>query len=198
MAGFRGRRHIAHRLVFGAGVVLGDDHQHRGQDQADHCRQIDFHRSAGTAKRIVGNHPGGNRIEGDQSEHACDDQAAIERAHDLLARLGLHEGAADNRRDDRETAQNQRIGCRGHRCVGEQECAQQHRGDQGHRIGLEKVGGHAGAVADVVTNVVGNHRRVARVVLGNPGFDLAHQVGADVSTLGEDATAESGEDRDQR
>ena len=40
--------------------------------------------------------------------------------------------------------------------------------------------------------------RVARIVLGNAGFDLADQVGADVGALGEDAAAETGEDRDQR
>ena len=39
---------------------------------------------------------------------------------------------------------------------------------------------------------------VARIVLGDAGFDLADQVGADIGALGEDAAAESGEDRDQR
>jgi len=39
---------------------------------------------------------------------------------------------------------------------------------------------------------------VARVVLRDPRLDLADEVGADVGGLGEDATAESGEDRDQR
>jgi hypothetical protein len=40
--------------------------------------------------------------------------------------------------------------------------------------------------------------RVAGIVLGNAGLDLADQVGADVGALGEDAAAETGEDRDQR
>ena len=65
-------------------------------------------------------------------------------------------------------------------------------------IGFEQVRGHSGAVADIVADVVGDHRRVARIVLGNPGFDLADQVGADVGGLGEDAAAETGEDRHQR
>ena len=82
--------------------------------------------------------------------------------------------------------------------VGGHQAAEQHRRDDGDRVGLEQVGGHAGAVADVVADVVGDHRRVARVVLGNAGFDLAHQVGADVGALGEDAAAQSREDRDQR
>ena len=65
-------------------------------------------------------------------------------------------------------------------------------------IGLEQVGRHAGAVADVVADVVGDGRRVARIVFRNAGLDLADHVAADVRTLGEDAAAETGEDRDQR
>ena len=82
--------------------------------------------------------------------------------------------------------------------AGEEDRRQQHGGDDGHRVGLEQVGGHAGAVADVVADVVGDHGRVAGIVLGNAGLDLAHQVGADVGALGEDAAAETREDRDQR
>ena len=66
------------------------------------------------------------------------------------------------------------------------------------RVGLEQVGGHAGAVADVVAHVVGDDGGVAGVVLGDAGLDLAHQVGAHVGALGEDAAAEPGEDGDQR
>ena len=79
----------------------------------------------------------------------------------------------------------------------EEETADQHGGDHGHGEGLEQVRRHAGAVADVVADVIGDHRRVARIVLGNAGFDFADQVGADVGALGEDAAAESREDRDQ-
>ena len=78
------------------------------------------------------------------------------------------------------------------------QAAEQHRGDQRDGVGLEQVRGHAGAVADVVADVVGDDGRVARVVLGDAGFDLADEVGADVRTLREDAAAESREDRDQR
>ena len=82
--------------------------------------------------------------------------------------------------------------------AGEEDGRQQHGGDDRHGVGLEQVGGHAGAVADVVAHVVGDHGRVAGVILGDAGFDLAHQVGADVGALGEDAAAETGEDGDQR
>ncbi len=68
--------------------------------------------------------------------------------------------------------------------------AQDQGRDQRHRVRLEQVGGHAGAVADVVTDVVGDGRRVAGVVLGDALLDLADQVGADVGRLGEDAAAD--------
>ena len=75
---------------------------------------------------------------------------------------------------------------------------EQHHGDCGDRVGLEEVGRHAGAVADVVADVVGDHGRVARIVLGDARLDLPDEVGADVGRLREDAAAEAREDRDQR
>ena len=82
--------------------------------------------------------------------------------------------------------------------AGREGRAEQHHGDGRDGIRLEEVGGHAGAVADVVTHVVGDHGRVPRVVLGDPSLDLADEVGADVRGLREDAAAETREDRDER
>ena len=97
-------------------------------------------------------------------------------------------------RADAEGQEHQRVAQR----RGEEDRRQQHGGDDGDDVGLEQVGRHAGAVADIVADVVGDHRRVAGVVLGNAGLDLADQVGADVGALGEDAAAQPGEDGDQR
>ncbi len=80
----------------------------------------------------------------------------------------------------------------------EEDRGQHHGGDRRHRIGLEQVGRHAGAVADIVADIVGDGGGIARIVLRNAGLDLADQVAADVGALGEDAAAEPGEDRDQR
>ena len=76
--------------------------------------------------------------------------------------------------------------------------AEDDRRDQRHLVRLEQVGRHTGAVTDVVTDVVGDRRRVARVVFGDTGFDLADEVGADVGRLREDAAADSQEQREQR
>ena len=80
----------------------------------------------------------------------------------------------------------------------EPERADQHDGDSRDRVGLEEVGRHPRAVADVVSDVVGDHGRVARVVLGDARLDLADEVGPDVGRLRIDAAAETREDRDQR
>jgi hypothetical protein len=60
-------------------------------------------------------------------------------------------------------------------------------------MAMEAIMAHAGHIADVVTDIVGDDTRIAWVVLRDPGLDLAHQIGADVGTLGEDAAADTGE-----
>jgi hypothetical protein len=71
------------------------------------------------------------------------------------------------------------------------------RRDDRADVRLEDVGAEAGDVADVVTDVVGDRGRVARVILGDAGLDLAHQVGADVGGLGVDAATHAREERDR-
>src|SRR4029077_20759941 len=81
--------------------------------------------------------------------------------------------------------------------VAEAGIAQDHGCDDGDLVALEDVGGHAGTVADVVADIVGDGGGVARVVLGDAGLDLADQVGADVGRLGIDAAADSHEQGQQ-
>ena len=198
VAGGGGLRDVAHRAVFGRGVVLGDDHHGGGQREADQGGVIQVERGNQRAvdHHALTHHRGGDRVERDSGKAAGDDQAAIQRVHDLAAFARLDEVGADDGGDDGEAAEYQRVDDRFRR-TGDQQAAQQHGGDDGDRVGLEQVGGHAGAVADVVTDVVGNHGGVARVVFRDAGFDLADQVGANVGAFGKDAAAESGEDGDQ-
>jgi hypothetical protein len=122
-------------------------------------------------------------------------QALVQRRHHVLhARGGFDKGAANDGGDDGHAAEHQRVEHRLHGCRGDHQRAQHHGGDQRHRVGLEQVGGHAGAVAHVVAHVVGDHGGVARIILWNAGLDLAHQISPDVCALGEDATAQSSED----
>jgi hypothetical protein len=50
----------------------------------------------------------------------------------------------------------------------------------------------------IVAHVVGDGRRVARVVFGNPRLDLPDQVGSHVGRLGVDPAADTSEQRDGR
>ena len=76
--------------------------------------------------------------------------------------------------------------------------AQDQRSHQRDLVGLEQVGRHPGAVADVVTHVVGDRRGVPRVVFGDALLHLADQVRADVGRLREDAAAHPHEHREER
>ncbi len=193
MAGFAGLGDVAHRAVFGRGVVLGDHHHGSGQDDAHQTRapEVD-RRDTGVAHQPASDEP-----ERHQAQHGSDDQSLVQRGHDLAGARVAHKIRADNRGDHRDAAQRQRVSSSIGAVARQGECTQQHGGDHCHCIGFEQVGSHAGAVADVVANVVSDHRRVARVILGNAGLDLAHKVGAHIRALGEDATTQTRKDRDQ-
>jgi hypothetical protein len=74
--------------------------------------------------------------------------------------------------------------------------AEHHGGQHGGHVAAEEVGAHAGHIAHVVAHVVGDGGGVARVILGDAGFHLAHEIGAHIGGLGVDATAHTGEERD--
>ena len=141
-----------------------------------------------------------HRPKQDQREHAGRDHALVERAHDRLALAETHEIRADDRGDDADGADGERVEHHLHDAIaaGEVDGGEHHGGDHRHHIGLEQIGRHAGAVADIVADVVGDGGRVARIVLGDAGFDLADEIAADIGALGEDAAAEPGEDGDER
>jgi hypothetical protein len=142
----------------------------------------------------------GHREQRDEREKGGGNEALVEGAHDGVRRPELDEEGAGDGGQHAGSADGQRIEHGGQLEVGggEHDGAEHHGGDHRHDIGLEQVGRHAGAVADIVADVVGDGGRIARIVLGDPGLDLAHHVAADVGALGEDAAAETGEDGDER
>ena len=145
--------------------------------------------------------PVGYRPQGNGGQSGGYDEAFVHRTHDVLGGAQLDEEGTDHRGDDAGAANNQRIQ---HHLAGqygiarEEDRGQDHSGHDGHRIGLEQISRHAGAVANIVAHVIGDGGGVAGVILGDAGLDLAHQITADIGALGEDATAKTGEDGDQR
>ncbi len=144
---------------------------------------------------------GDQRYAGER-EHAGDDEALVERAHDRLARAESDEERADDGRNDADAADGKGISHHPEERVGaggaKKDRRQHHGSDRRHGVGLEQVGRHPGAVTDIIAYIVGDGRGIARIILGNAGLDLADEVAAHVRPLGEDAAAETREDRDQR
>ena len=138
--------------------------------------------------------PRGERA-GDRRDERRDVERAVDRRQSALAGARLGDVDADDRGEGTDGRHDERE----HEAVlAERDRAQDQRGHQGDGVGLEQVGRHAGAVADVVADVVGDGGGVARVVLGDALLDLADEVGADVSGLGEDAAANTHEHGEQR
>ena len=71
--------------------------------------------------------------------------------------------------------------------------AQDQTGNNGHFVRFEDIGSHTGTVTDVVPHQVSDDGCVAGVVFFHAGFDLTHQVSANVSSFGVDPTTDAHE-----
>ena len=164
-----------------------------------------FHHASGCGR--IEEEPLGGHEETRDRQHRGDVVAAVEGRHRIRVLPRLDEEDADDRGEKPERAGDEReqhhaddARREGHALLLErrrQGGAEDHRADVLGGGGLEEVGAAAGAVADVVADEVGDDGRVARVVLGDAGLDLADEVGADVGGLRVDAAAELGEERDE-
>ena len=82
-------------------------------------------------------------------------------------------------------------------CAADYGIAQYHGCQYGCDVRAEQIGTHTCHVTDVITDVICDGRRIAGVVLRNACFDLSHQVRADVSRLGVDASSNTCEERNR-
>ena len=209
-AGGTGEDHRC-RAGLGAGSDLLDGAVMRGRVElgqaADALRQHEADRNGAEAlptgvAEVVADVDQGDEQRADQRQRAGNGEALVDGLEGVgLALLRLDEEDADDRGDHADRTSGQRedeAECRVGADRVERGDTEDDRGDEGDLVALEQVGCHAGAVADVVADVVGDGGRVARVVLGNAGFDLADEVGADVGCLGEDAAADAQEQGQQR
>ena len=188
MPGAGGAGDHLHRRPARARVVLGDRDEQERDDQADQRRDVEVPEAEAARRRVEGHH---DRDEPESREHRRDADRLVERVHDRPAPAHPGEERADHRGEDRHPADRDREEPEAARGEGLRE---QHHRNGCHGVGLEQVGRHPGAVADVVAHVVGDHCRVPRIVLRNPGLDLADEVGPDVGRLRIDAAAEASED----
>ena len=188
--------------MLGAGVVAGQREDGGGQHDADHHRQRGEDRRAHRGLHpdpelgpLAGQVDEGQQHRADGADGGRDVEGSVDGGQAALAGPRLAQVDAGHRRQGADGGDQQRVD---QALVAEGLRAEDQRRDQGDGVGLEEVGGHTGAVADVVTDVVGDGGGVARVVLGDVVLDLADQVGAHVGGLGEDAAADPHEHRQQR
>ena len=204
MARFRRLGDRPYRTIVGAGIIFGDPDDQAGDDQAEQraieqraageTAHIRFHAAHGIADREPDRRNRKNR---------GNKEALVHRTHDIGAAAQTDEIGTDDRGYDTHTANEEREAHQVHqqRTVGyalHQKRDEDHRCANGDDIGFEQIRGHTGAVTNIVTDIVGDNCRVAWIVFRNACFDLADKVGADVCSLGEDTTAETCEDRDER
>ena len=199
----RRARDAAHGAERGRSVVFGDPHQQAGHRQPD--ENADVERAAGN--RALARHIHGVETDpcadddGDEhgGQHRRPHKPLVERRHNVApAAEADQQGAGDGSENAGAADDERELHHRRLLFAGEEDAREQHRRHHGYGIGFEQVGRHARAIAHIVADIVGDHRGVARVVLGDAGFDLADQVGADIGALGENAAAEPREDGDQR
>ncbi len=201
MPGFGRGRNAAHGAIFCRGIIFRNPDQKTGHHQPDNTAEKQApSRELGSADVIDSVHPHGelgNRPERKGGQNRRDDKALVERAHDIVVRPQLDKEGADDGSDNAHPANHQRIGHH-RRITREIDGRQNHGGHHRHGIGFEQIGGHTGTVAHIVPYVIGNHRRVAGIIFGDTRLDLTDQIGAHIGALGENATAQTGEDGDQR
>ncbi len=188
-----------HRPVSGLGEELGDRDDEDCDDDADQPSEeqvVGVAHAAARLQKTIHAHVLGHEVKADDRHRDRHQKAGVKGAHDPLRVVDADEECSDDRADDADGAQKQRID-HPTDLVLEQQGAQQHRGDHRHGVGLEEVGGHACAVAHVVPHVVSDHRRVPWIVLRDSSLQLADEVRADVSRLRVDTAAQAGEDRHQ-
>ena len=77
--------------------------------------------------------------------------------------------------------------CKKYGCSSQSYC-----GDNGSHVGFKQIGTHTCNVSNVVSNVVSNSCRVARIILWYALFNFSYKICANIGGLGIDATTNSG------
>ena len=191
-AGLGGLGKLLGGLIGIRGVVFGEIADQVAGQQADEDRD----EKAGLlpAEGILDEEVGGHRDDGAGDVGAFAEGAQQAALAGVLA--GLDEEGADDRGKDADRGERHRDSHAHHAEAGGN--GKRRGGETRARVGLVEVGAHARHVTDIVPDVIGDDGRVAGVVLGDAGLNLADEVGADVGRLGEDAAADAGEQRHHR
>ena len=176
-------------IIFGR---LADDD---ARQQADDHRKRDAHPIV-ELQRIENN-------EGQHSDqHGTNVDAETQRTEQLLhigPFFSPHQKDAYHRKENSHRSDQHR-GEHGFELhiPGESCRPERRRGEDRAAIAFIEVGAHAGHVAHIVAHVIGDGRRIARIVFGNTRFDFTYQVGAHIGRFRVNSAADTREQRLRR
>ena len=179
------------------GVELCDKTDGQTGDKTDGQSHEDapgVHANAANHEALRAERPVRHRVERNQHQQCRDDQGILQCPFHLLFGGCTNERKSQQRGNDAyavdEHGEEHDVDVRAaHGLVANGTDDQCSAGRLGN--GTEQVGAHARDVTHVVTHVVGDNGRIARIIFGNTGFDLAHKVSTDVSGLRVDTTADA-------
>src|SRR6185437_6546209 len=186
------------------GVIFGDD-AHEGADHQtdpDSTEYTPFCKFGAAERHGIGKDISYQADTGDGSK---DNGTPIAHVQRLLDSRSIDRGriadpdeqGADDAEDDADTGDQHREQDRGHAAeiiIGDRLLAEHHGRQYRGYITAKEIGAHPGDIAYVVTDIICNGGGVARIILGDAGFNLAYEIGAYVGCLGIDATAYAGKE----
>src|SRR2546428_421014 len=198
-ARLRGFRDLPYGSISRLRVVLSDPNVQKPGHRAR--KPAEQNRKPGPRSRPLRGRRREHAPRRDREQDRRDDRrhevSAVERRHGGLLLSGSTDVHADNRGEDSESSSEEREDDPRDSEVSEQRHTEDHRPDVFRRSRFEQVRAAARTIADVVAHEVRDHRRISRIVLRDPAFDLPNQVRPDVGRLRVDPAAELGEEGDE-
>ena len=190
----RSLRNRLHRTIPRLRVVLRNPHKQKRRNQPDHA--------ATQQPQRLHHRPIQHRVyrtgKPKQRQPRRHIKPAVQSMHRVFVFSRAHHKDAHDTRNQIDRQHNQRKQNPLHTEHRIQRRTQNHRAHIFRRGRFEDVRATSRAVAHVVSHQVGDHSRVPRIVLRNPGLDLAHQVRAHIRGLRIDSAAQLRKQRHQR
>ena len=146
----------------------------------------------------IGEEDGGDDVDSGKHDEGGGDELSLEGELDVGLLLDGHDVGGDEGADEANKDSDSRDGDGEEKGIPSSVAGRvdgSASDDKGGAGGLgeraEKVRSHTGNISDVVSDVVSDSGRVARIILGDSVDDLSNEVGTDIGGLGVDSTSDA-------
>ena len=202
VSGFGSFGDVTNRGVVRRGVVIRNEQNHEGHEEADQGGEVDPVSGSDLAimAQAVREEDMSQGPKGSRGGQGADQDAKAEQAGGI-AFSEVDREDSENSGEDGDASQDEGISEGGGIGLAVStkngEVSDEDASDEANGVGFKHVGSHAGAVAHIFAHVVGNGGGVAGIILFEFGFELADEICPDVGGLGVDAAPQAGEDADE-